>query len=212
MIFLAVSGAIGAVIVFLLWKADPNIENWKDRIEAAIAFLEAHPWALMLALATLPGVGFPLSPLLVFFGIALAPRFGMPLTCLLGICAQSMCTTWTYLLASGPLREGLRQIISKRRQLPEPSEENMVKMCLILRITPGIPYPLQNIVLGILGMRLLPYLAVSLPITSAWTIAFIVTGGAIFEGSAGLAITGILIIVVLVLVTKMIGRRSSSHV
>jgi len=60
-------------------------------------------------------------------------------------------------------------------------------------------------------MRLLSYLAVSLPITSAWTIAFIVTGGAIFEGRAGIAITGILILVVLILLTKIVLRRTSSH-
>jgi len=146
LLFLMVSGAVGAIAVLFLWKSDPSIANWKARLEGTLAFLDAQPWALILAVATLPSIGFPLSPLLLFFGIALAPKFGMPVTCLLGICAQSVCTTWTYLLASSPLREALRKIISQHRQLPETSEENMVKICVILRITPGIPYSLQNIV------------------------------------------------------------------
>lgn len=211
LLFLVVAATVGALTVLFLWLADPNVENWKDRFYQVLDFLEANPWALMAAVAILPGIGFPLSPLLVFFGIALAPRFGMPLTCLLGIFSQSICTTWTYLLASGPLREALRRMITKHRELPEPTQENMVQMGVILRITPGIPYPLQNIVLGILGMRLRPYLMVSLPITSIWTVAFIVTGGAIFEGQAGLAISGILLLVVLILLTKMFQRRTRTH-
>jgi len=205
---LLIPGMIGALAVFLLWRTNPDPEYWQSLVGQCLAYLEANPWALLAALATLPGFGFPISPLLVLFGIVLAPRYGMPITCLLGVLAQSVCTIWTYLLAAGPLRDVLTRIVSQKRALPQLNESNALRLGLIMRITPGIPYALQNVVLGILGMRLRPYLTVSLPISGLWTIAFIITGGALFEGRKGLAITGILLLIVLILLTKMLRKKT----
>jgi uncharacterized membrane protein YdjX (TVP38/TMEM64 family) len=207
-LLLLIPGMISALTVFLLWQAHPDPAYWRGLFDHFLNLLKDNPWALVAAVATLPGIGFPISPLLVLFGIALAPRYGMVTTCALGILAQSLCTTWTYLLASGPLRDILKRIVSRHRELPELTDGNALRLCLILRITPGIPYALQNVVLGIVGMRPKPYLFVSIPITALWTIGFIVTGGAIFEGRAGLAIAGILLLIVLVILTKMLRKRT----
>lgn len=209
--FLLLSAAFGALAVWLLWQFDPSVENWIDRFQRIVDYLENRPWALFIALAILPGFAFPSSILLVFFSITLSPKFGMPMTCLLAVCALSICTTWTYLLSIGPLRNTLKLLLSKRMQIPEPSDTNMLRLGFVFRLTPGIPYALQNVVLGILGMRLRPYLLVSLPINAMWTIAFVLTSGAIFEGRAGLAISGILLIIVLIITTKMLLRRTKAN-
>ncbi|MEO0510745.1 MAG: VTT domain-containing protein [Verrucomicrobiota bacterium] len=202
------SGLVGAIAVYLLWQTNPDPAYWKALLDQVLDFLEANPWALLVALATLPGIGFPISPLFILVGGVLAPQFGMPIACLLGILAQSICTTWTYLLASGPLRNVLVKLVQQKRELPQLNKTNAIRLCLILRITPGVPYALQNIVLGVIGMQMRTYLLVSLPITGLWTIGFIVTGGAIFEGQVGLSIFGILLLVVLVLATKMLRRKT----
>ena len=207
-LLLLTPGMFVALAVTLSWRAHPDPAYWQEFLDLGLEFLEANPWALLLAVATLPGLGFPISPLLFLFGVVLAPRYGMPATCAMGIAAQSFCTIWTYLLASGPLRDVLRRFVSRRRELPELTGSNAIRLCLIMRITPGIPYALQNVVLGIVGMKLKPYLIVSIPITAMWTIGFIVTGGAIFEGQAGLAITGVLLLIVLVLLTKMLRNKT----
>lgn len=207
-LLLLIPGMIGAFAVYLLWVANPDPNYWREIFDQALAYLEANPWALLAAVAILPGIGFPISPLLFLVGVVLGPKYGLPTTCALGILAQSLCTTWTYLLASGPLRNVLKRIISRQRELPQLNESNALRLGLILRITPGIPYALQNIVLGVLGMRLKPYLLVSIPITALWTIGFIVTGGAIFEGRAGLAITGLLLLIVLIILTKMLRKKT----
>lgn len=192
-----------------MWQSHPEVDYWIGLLEAGRLFLEAHPWALIAVLATLPGIGFPISPIFVLFGVVLAPRYGMPTTVALAIAAQTFCTTWTYALAAGPLRNFLTQYISKHREIPTLSDRNTLRLGLILRLTPGIPYALQNVVLGVMGMRLRPYLLVSVPTTSIWTIGFVVTGGAVFEGRAGLAIMGIAILVVLILITRMFGKRNA---
>ncbi len=211
LILFLLPGTLTAITLYLLWQAHPDIGYWKALAEEARQFLEAHPWALVLALATLPGIGFPISPIFVLFGIVIGGRYGLASACALGIAAQSTCTLWTYLLASGPLREFIRKHIARKRPLPELTEANALRLALILRITPGIPYALQNVLLGAIGMRLKPYLMVSIPITALWTIGFIVTGGALFEGQAGLAITGVLLLVALILVTRMLRNRTQNY-
>lgn len=206
-----IPGVLGALTVYIFWQSNPEIDYWKGLFEQALNYLKAHPWALLAVVATLPGLGFPISPLLFLVGITLAPRYGMPMACALGILAQSFCTIWTYLLSSGPLRGLLRRIVSRQRELPQLEDGNALRLGLILRITPGVPYALQNIVLGIVGMRLKPYLIVSLPISGLWTIGFIVTGGAIFQGRTGLAIAGVLLLIVLVILTKMLQRKTLKH-
>lgn len=210
-LLLLIPGVMGALTIYLLWKSQPDLYYWRGLFDQSLSFLKANPWALILAVATLPGMGFPISPLLLMFGVVLAPHYGMVTTCALGILSQSFCTTWTYLLSSGPLRDVLKKIVSQRRELPELTESNALRLCLILRITPGIPYAIQNIVLGIVGMRLKQYLIVSIPITALWTIGFIVTGGAIFKGQAGLAITGVLLLVAMVLLTKMLRQKTQTN-
>jgi len=208
---LLIPATLSAITVFLLWQAHPEIDYWLELMEDGRSYLESHPWALVLALATLPGIGFPISPLLALFGVVLAPRFGMPVTLGLAFAAQSLCTTWTFLLASGPLREFLHKRILARRNLPKMTEVNTIRLGLVLRLTPGIPYALQNIVLGIMGMRLIHYLTVSIPTTSLWTLGFVMTGGAIFKGEIGWALAGVLIIIVLILITRMWGRKNKAE-
>lgn len=207
---LLMTGLLGALGLFLLWRTYPDPAYWRAVAEDAYAYLEAHPWALLLALATLPGIGFPISPLIILASVVLAPRYGMPIACLLIVSSQTVCTIWSYLLAAGPLRGVIEKFVRKRRELPTLTEKNMFRVGVILRMTPGIPFPVQNLALGIMGMRFLPYLIVSVPITALYTSAFVITGGAIFEGHAGLAISGILLLIVLILGTKVIAARRAA--
>ena len=94
LLLLIIPGILSAAVVFFLWQAQPDVQYWKDLFFAVLGFLEAHPWALVLALATLPGMGFPISPLLILVGVVLGPIYGLPLACLIGVVAQSICTIY----------------------------------------------------------------------------------------------------------------------
>lgn len=209
---LCIPAVLSALTVFLLWHSHPEVAYWLGLLAEGQSFLQANPWALIAVLATLPGFGFPISPVLVLFGIVLAPLYGMPATLALAFAAQGLCTIWTYALAVGPMRGLLTAYILRHRELPELTNGNAVRLGLILRLTPGIPYALQNVALGILGMRLRPYLLVSLPTTSIWTAGFVITGGAIFKGQIGWAVTGVVILIVLVLATRMWSRKNKADV
>jgi uncharacterized membrane protein YdjX (TVP38/TMEM64 family) len=212
LLLLIIPAVLSAATIFILWWAHPEIQYWKDLFFVILAFLEANPWALVIALATLPGIGFPISPLFILMGAVLGPKYGLPTACLIAVAAQSTCTVWTYLLAAGPLREVLTKYILQKRELPTLTDSNAIRLALIMRITPGIPYAFQNIALGIIGLKLKPYLITSIPITALWTVGFVTTGGAIFKGSAGIAISGGLLLVILILVARMLRNRNKEYV
>ncbi|MEM8868703.1 MAG: VTT domain-containing protein, partial [Verrucomicrobiota bacterium] len=198
-----------ALGLWLLWQSNPDLEHWKQLALDGRALLEANPWALILAVATLPAVGFPASALLILFGIVLGPRYGIVNATLLAITALAICSIWSYLLSAGPLRELLKTFVLRDRTLPTLTPQNALRIGLILRITPGIPYCLQNVALGVIGLDFKTFLFVSLPVQSLYVIGFVVTGGAIFEGQVGLAITGFAILVVIILATRLVRSRTS---
>ena len=209
--FMIVS-VLSAIAFLIFWQNHPDISHYLRLLEAGLSFLEEDPWALIVVMATLPGLGFPSSPVLVLFGVVIAPHYGMPAAVVLEIAAQTLCSIWTYALSSGPLKVLLLCYVLRGRSLPEMSEHNTVRLGLILRLTPGIPYALQNILLGILGMRFRDYLLVSIPTTSLWTACFVITGGTIFKGQLGWTITGIVILIVVILATRMWSRKNLADV
>ena len=200
------------ITVLLIWQSHPEAIYWLGLLEAGHNYLKDNPWALFVVMATLPGLGFPSSATLMLFGVVVAPDYGMPAAVALAITAQSLCSIWTYGLAAGPLKRLLSRYLLHERLLLEMGEHNAVRLGLILRLTPGIPYALQNIVLGVLGMRFRIYLLVSIPTTSLWTACFVITGGAIFKGQLGWAITGLVILVVVILATRMWSRKNLINV
>lgn len=212
LVLFCVPGILAALTLLALWQSHPDPQYWVSLLQAGRAFIELHPWALVLAVAILPGLGFPISPLLILFGIIIGPRYGLPMACLLGVTAQGLCTLWTYGLASGPLRGLLNRYVLQKKQLPQLTDRNALRLGLVMRITPGLPYALQNVILGVMGLKLKPYLLVSLPITSLYTIGFIVTGGALFHGNMGLILAGILLLIALILLTRILLSRTRNNV
>ena len=67
LLLLGVSAAIGAALLYAAWSADPDIDYWLELIHKIQALLAEHPLLLILSLATLPGIGVPLTPVLLLF-------------------------------------------------------------------------------------------------------------------------------------------------
>jgi hypothetical protein len=61
--------------------------------------------------------------------------------------------------------------------------------------------------LGLLAVPFVSYLLISVPINGLLIIGFVLTGGAIFEGSLGAAIVGVSILIAATLTIKIIRGR-----
>ncbi|PDH29509.1 MAG: hypothetical protein CNE95_04695 [Puniceicoccaceae bacterium MED-G30] len=205
--------SFAGLALFLLVRSGslPDSESLLASIQSARSYLEKNPVALVLALTILPGLGAPISPLLILFGVVIGPLYGLPVACIIGVAAQSICTAWTYFLSSGPLREFLKKSLLRNRTLPELTPGNAAKICFMVRIAPGFPYALQNVVLGVLKMRFSTYLLVSIPVQSIYTVGFISSGGAFFEGNTSQALTAFLILLAAIFALRIIRQRNKNH-
>jgi len=177
--------------------------------EQLIDLCQAHPVLLFFAIAILPGLGFPASPLLIAAGIAWG---GGTRACCLAISAIAINMSWTYFLATGIGKPLLLRLFGKRLQKWEaPQGKNLYLITGALRLTPGIPFFLQNYALGIMGIPFLPYILISLPLNAIFVIGFVVSGGAILSGSIAHALVGLGLILLVTLLLRYLRSRYRSR-
>jgi uncharacterized membrane protein YdjX (TVP38/TMEM64 family) len=169
---------------------------------------EQHASYLLLAIAILPGFGFPVSPLLVLSG-ALSAKTGSVLTAwFLTAVAMWVNAAWTYLFASGPGRAITQKFLNKfiKKGLHVPEAQGY-QLALILRVTPGVPLPFQNYFLGVSGVSAKVYWIVTLPVQGAWALGFVVFGDGLLQGNSKLIITGVGLLVVLMVIARMLTKK-----
>jgi uncharacterized membrane protein YdjX (TVP38/TMEM64 family) len=177
--------------------------------EQLIELCQAHPVLLFFAITLLPGFGFPASPLLIAAGIAWG---GGTRACCLAISAIALNMTWTYFLTTGIGKPLLLRLFGKRLQKWEaPQGKNLYLITGALRLTPGIPFFLQNYALGIMGIPFLPYILISLPLNAIFVIGFVVSGGAILSGSIAHALVGLGLILLVTLLLRYLRSRYRSR-
>lgn len=176
--------------------------SWKDLV---LMWCQDHPAWLYVSLCVLPGLAFPVAPLLILAGIVWGAT---PKACLIALSAILLNVVWTHLLSSAPCRHLLIRILGDRwtKWKDMPSDQAW-RVALILRITPGIPLFLQNYLIGLLGVPLRVSLLLTIPITGTYVCGFVITGGAIFEGKSGLIAAGISLLIVASLAIQWLKKR-----
>jgi uncharacterized membrane protein YdjX (TVP38/TMEM64 family) len=156
-----------------------------SELTAFLDFLRGHPIPVFLALCLLPAVGCPVSPLLLLVGAVFLPMFGAYVAIAITACALIVNLSLSYYLAAGPARAVVVHILHRfGRKLPTAKGGNGVHLIVAVRMAPGIPYIIQNYLLGCLRCPFLPYLMLSMIISGSFCIVIMLGGGAIFTGKA----------------------------
>ena len=159
---------------------------------------------LFLAIAILPGLVLPVAPLLGLAGLW-AGENGPWLSCLYCCLALFGNLTWTYWLARGPARGWVEKLLERTRfNLPSSPPTNMLEWGLILRLTPGVPFIFTNYILGLIGMKFLPYLSISLPVLAFTACGYVLAFAGIFGGQWIYLWTGACIIAVSILLGRFV--------
>jgi uncharacterized membrane protein YdjX (TVP38/TMEM64 family) len=176
--------------------------------EAISVYGTRFPWVIFTALVILPGFGFPASALLLLAGAIWGSSLQSGLTALAAIALN---ISWTHSLAAGPGRHLAIRLLGDRwlRWHTMPRNDHLKLACL-LRLTPGVPLFVQNYVLGLLGVPLRESLLIAIPVTGLYVFGFVLTGGALFEGKTGLAVTGLSLVVVAAIGVRFAKSRFSS--
>lgn len=168
----------------------------REQFERAVEALTAMgPWVFFGMMALLPLFWVPASPFLL-----LAPAFGLQAAVLGSASALSVNLLLAWFVSGKLCRPVFVRLVSRfGYSVPTLSQKSMIGVAVLLRITPGVPFPLQNYLLGIAEMPLLKYLAVSLPIVWATSASVILLGESIMSGSVQLALIAIVAAVLVTL-------------
>ena len=85
--------------------------------------------------------------------------------------------------------------------------EDRLGLLVLVRVTPGPPYALQNFVLGMAAVSFGLYMAVSLVIISVYSAAFILFGDAIVNGRGKMAFLAVSLFVAFTVGVKFLRRH-----
>lgn len=178
-------------------------------LQQAMDLLRASgPLVFFLAMALLPAIGAPLSFFCVTAGFAFAPQLGMGTVILLALAAIAANIALSYLLATRALRPLLQSILGRfGYQLPAVRPDNATDLIVLLRVTPGLPFPAQNYLLAMAGVPFIRYQFISCLIAFPLNTAIIVFGEALLQGRGRAALLGLMLILAVFAGTHLLRRH-----
>lgn len=203
LLVLAALLGVGALVVAWQYREQISMDNVRLAIEH---IAELGPFVFFAAMAILPLFWVPVSPFLF-----LASVFGTATGiggCLLAM-AINMTISW--LVSAKWFRPFFEKLINRMGySIPVVSQESMMGVALMLRITPGIPFPLQNYLLGLAQMPYLKYMLVSLPTTMVIVSGVVLFGDAIVKGDMKLALLALGFIAALTVGLRHLRKRMNA--
>lgn len=204
---LALAGTVfGAGAVLLAWKMGVDAAMLKSGWKASEQYLMERPWLLFAGLVVLPGLPVPTSALLFLAGTVWRDR---PVAAC-GICLAAIVLnmTWTYWMAARPGRGLVEKFLAAGSlRIPELPKDNQLRVILLLRLTPGVPFFIQNYLLGFLKVPFGLYLPVSAGCNALISVGVVLSGAGVADGNLKPLITGVGLIVVGVVFVQMIRQK-----
>lgn len=178
-------------------------------VERLMAFFrEAGPAAYFAAMAVLPAVGVPVSVFTLTAGPVFGERLGMPLVVGLSMAAITLNVVLTWALARRALRPFLEKWLTRfGYRLPQLAVEDMTDVAILIRVTPGSPFVVQNYLLGLAGVPFGKNLLVAFVVQAFYTPAFVLFGDALLHGKGKMAMLAASLLVVAVVVTHLVRKH-----
>jgi uncharacterized membrane protein YdjX (TVP38/TMEM64 family) len=188
----------------------------KGMIQQGLAMIrDAGPATFFGAMVLLPALGVPLSFFSLTAGSVFGPQLGMPLVILLSLAAIAANMVLSYLLASRAFRPPLEYLVKRLGyRLPQVDSGDVTDLIVLLRVTPGVPFPVQNYLLGLAGVPFVRYMFVSCLIQLPINGAVIFFGDALLHGKGKIALVSLLLLIALAtgahLVRKHYGAKKKA--
>jgi len=181
----------------------------KGLLQQALATVQqAGPLVFFGAMALLPAIGAPLSPFSLTAGSIFGAQLGMPLVIACALAAITINIVLTYYLARYAFRPLLEKIVTRLGyKLPEVEAGDAADLVVILRVTPGVPFPAQNYLLGLARVPFVKYALISCAIQWSFNAAFILFGEALLHGKGKLAIIGFSALLALTAGTHLVRKH-----
>ena len=209
------AAAVVALIAFVLVVRGLNL---RGLIEQGLGIIrEAGPLAFFLAMALLPACGVPQLAFALTAGPAYGEKLGMPLVLALSMAALTANLVLTYFLARRALRPPLEKLVARLGyRLPQVGAGDAADLIIILRVTPGVPFFVQNYLLGLAEVPFGKYVVISCLTTWTFNFAFILFGDALLHGKGKIVLVALSLLLALTAATHLVrthyGRRAAPPV
>lgn len=172
----------------------------------------AGPVVFFACMVVLPALGVPMLAFVLPAGALFREQFG--LGGVIGLCLAAVTANMllSYSLARWLLRPWLtRLIVRLGYKMPELQGSDATDLLVILRVTPGIPFFVQNYMAGLADIPLGRYLAISCLIAWSFNTAFVFFGDALLHGQGRLVMLGLGLIVALIAILHMVRHHYSAR-
>jgi uncharacterized membrane protein YdjX (TVP38/TMEM64 family) len=203
--------AIAAAVLLAVAVAVLLGINWRTPLAEFYDLIRrAGPWAFFSAIAILPAIGVPSTTFTLTAGEAFGERMGMGAVVAAAVAATVFNLALTYWLARWALRPWLERLLARLGyRLPEVESGDVTDLIVVLRMTPGIPFFVQNYLLGLADVPVARYFWVSCLISMPSAAVWVLFGSALQHGK-GLAIfVAVSLLIVLFAATHMVRRHWS---
>ena len=197
---------VGAGCVMLAWRMGVTGAMLKAAWVQAEGYLMDRPRLLFAALVVLPALPIPTSALLFLAGTVWRDR---PVAaCAVCLVAMALNMAWTYWLAARPGRGVVEKLLAMTSlRVPDLPRGNDLRLILILRLTPGIPFFLQNYSLGFFRVPFWLYLPVSMGCSGMISCGVVLSGAGVANGNLTPALSGIALIGLGLVIVQMIRQK-----
>jgi uncharacterized membrane protein YdjX (TVP38/TMEM64 family) len=205
--------AVVAVVLLVIGVLILRGLNVRAYLEQGMALIRsASPTVFFLAMAFLPMVGAPLMAFIISAGPLWGERMGMGTVLALSLLAVTINFTLSYFLARRALRPLLQRLVVRMGyKLPQVEDKDATDLIVIMRVTWGIPYFVQNYLLGLAEVPFGKYFILTAVLSLPQNAAGVLFGEAIMHGRAkNLVIFGGLF-VALMAATHLVRRHYASR-
>lgn len=172
---------------------------WVDQM---IEFARKTNPGVFVAIVTIcPLIGFPVTPFL----LAAAPIYGKVMGMVWAMTGLSISTVVGYWIGGYGFRDRVESLILKRMgKMPSIPREHTKRVIIMFRMTPGFPLFIQNYILGFVRVPFFEFCWLSFLLLLIQATGYVIFGGAIFEGSIGLAVLGLSLLIVVAIASKLL--------
>jgi len=191
--------AVAALILLVAAVLVARGIDLKGLSQQLLAYVRgAGPVVFFTAQALLPSIGAPQTAFSLTAGSLFGAQLGMPLVALLSALALVANMALSYWLASRLLRPVCERLVRRLGyKVPQVPAGAATDLIVLLRVTPGFPFPVQNYLLGLAGVPFGRYLLVSALVSVPLNTAFVLFGEALFQGKGRIALTSLMLIMAL---------------
>lgn len=203
-------GAIALVVIVAVILVARGVDL-KGLIMRGLEMLrEAGPGAFFTAMALLPAVGIPATAFTLTAVPVFGPQLGTTTVVLLALGALTVNIALTHLLASRWFRPPLEWAVNRLGyKLPRVDTADVNDLIILLRVTPGIPFPAQNYLLGLAGVPFWRYLLISCVIQWPINVAIMLFSDALLQGRGRLAFFALMGLLALMTGTHLVRKHYS---